>query len=62
MGVFTYESEIVTAIPPAKMFQALVLDGDKLIPKIVPKAIKSVEIIEGDGGPGSIKKLTFGDG
>ncbi|XWS14141.1 hypothetical protein CRYUN_Cryun36dG0098000 [Craigia yunnanensis] len=62
MGVFTYEAEIVTAIPPAKLFQAFVLDGDKLIPKIVPKAFKSVEIIEGDGGPGSIKKITFGDG
>ncbi|XP_022761235.1 major allergen Pru ar 1-like [Durio zibethinus] len=62
MGLFTYETEIVTAIPPAKMFQAFVLDGDKLIPKIVPKAFKSVEFIEGDGGPGSIKKITFGDG
>ncbi|OMO58380.1 hypothetical protein COLO4_03599 [Corchorus olitorius] len=62
MGVFTYETEIVTAIPPAKMFQSLVIEGDQLIPKIVPKAFKSVELIEGDGGPGSIKKITFGEG
>ncbi|WRX20382.1 hypothetical protein QQP08_012869 [Theobroma cacao] len=34
MGVFTYESEVVTTIPPAKMFKACILDGDKLIPKV----------------------------
>ncbi|XWS44526.1 hypothetical protein CRYUN_Cryun15aG0052700 [Craigia yunnanensis] len=62
MGVFTYESEVVTAIPPAKMFKACILDGDKLIPKIVPQAFKSVEYIEGNGRPGSIKKVTFGEG
>ncbi|XP_044487218.1 major allergen Pru ar 1-like [Mangifera indica] len=62
MGVFTYEMEVVTKIPPAKIFSALVLDGDKLIPKIVPQAIKTVELIKGDGGPGSIKKITFGEG
>ena len=64
MGVFTYESEVVTSIPPAKMFKACILDGDKLIPKIVPHAYKSVEYIEGNGDqPGSnIKKITFGEG
>ncbi|GLU08441.1 hypothetical protein SLE2022_253540 [Rubroshorea leprosula] len=62
MGVFTYESEIITSIPPAKMFKAFFLDGDKFIPKVVPQAIKSVEIIEGSGGPGTIKKVTFGEG
>ncbi|KAK8365538.1 hypothetical protein V6Z12_A02G061800 [Gossypium hirsutum] len=46
MGVFTYQSEIVTAIPPAKMFKACILDGDTLIPKI----------------PGSIRKVTFAQG
>ncbi|GLU18364.1 hypothetical protein SLE2022_346700 [Rubroshorea leprosula] len=61
MGVFTYETKIVTTIPLAKMFTAFVLDGDNLIPKVVPQAVKSVEIIEGDGGPGSIKKITFGE-
>ncbi|XP_022761238.1 major allergen Pru av 1-like [Durio zibethinus] len=62
MGVFTYESEVVTSIPPAKMFKACILDGDKLIPKVVPQAFKSVEYIEGNGEPGSIKKVTFGEG
>ncbi|XP_022722051.1 major allergen Pru av 1-like [Durio zibethinus] len=62
MGVFTYESEVVIAISPAKMFKACIIDGDKLIPKIVPQAFKSVEYIEGNGEPGSIKKVTFGEG
>ncbi|XP_022761242.1 major allergen Pru av 1-like [Durio zibethinus] len=62
MVVFSYESEVVTSIPPAKMFKACILDGDKLIPKVVPQAFKSVEYIEGNGEPGSIKKVTFGEG
>ncbi|PPD94558.1 hypothetical protein GOBAR_DD08427 [Gossypium barbadense] len=61
MGVFTHESEVITAIPPAKMFKACILDGDNLIPKIDHHAFKSVEYIEGNGEPGSIKKLTFGE-
>ncbi|MBA0738043.1 hypothetical protein Gogos_011455 [Gossypium gossypioides] len=62
MGVLTYESEVITAIPPAKMFKACILDGDNLIPKILPQAFKSSEYIEGNGEPGSIKKVTFGEG
>ncbi|KAG8499582.1 hypothetical protein CXB51_006242 [Gossypium anomalum] len=61
MGVFTYEAEVITAIPPAKMFKACILDGDNLILKIVPQAFKSVEYIEGNGELGSIKKVTFGE-
>ncbi|KAK9992178.1 hypothetical protein SO802_027163 [Lithocarpus litseifolius] len=62
MGVFTYESEDASVIPPARLFKAFVLDADNLIPKVVPQAIKSTEIIEGNGGPGTIKKITFGEG
>lgn len=62
MGVITYEMEVTSSIPPAKMFKASVLDADNLIPKILPQAIKNVEIIQGDGGPGTIKKIYFGEG
>ena len=62
MGVFIYESETVSAIPPARLFKALVLDADNLIPKIAPQAIKSVDILEGNGGPGTVKKSSFGEG
>ncbi|KAL4643052.1 hypothetical protein ACB092_02G064900 [Castanea dentata] len=62
MGVFTYESENTSVIPPARLFKAFVLDSDNLVPKVVPQAIKSTEIIEGNGGPGTIRKITFGEG
>lgn len=62
MGVFTYEMEIPTTISPSRIFTAFVLEFDTLFPKVVPQAIKSIELLEGDGGPGSIKKVTFGEG
>ncbi|XP_017632888.1 major strawberry allergen Fra a 1.06-like [Gossypium arboreum] len=62
MGVFTYKSVVITAILPAKMFKACIINGDTLIPKIVPQAFKSVEYIEGNGEASSIKKVTFGKG
>ncbi|GMY27858.1 major allergen Pru ar 1-like [Fagus crenata] len=62
MGVFTYETETTSVIPPPKLFKAFVLDADNVIPKVAPQAIKSSEIIEGNGGPGTIKKITFGEG
>ncbi|KAL0456916.1 UNVERIFIED_CONTAM: Major allergen Pru ar 1 [Sesamum latifolium] len=53
MGAITYDIEIPSSIPAAKMFKAVVLDADTLIPKIMPQAIKNVEILEGDGGVGT---------
>ncbi|KAH0993009.1 hypothetical protein GBA52_004492 [Prunus armeniaca] len=62
MGVFTYETEFTSVIPPARLFKAFILDADTLIPKIAPSAVKGAEIVEGDGGVGTIKKITFGEG
>ncbi|XP_038722110.1 major strawberry allergen Fra a 1.06-like [Tripterygium wilfordii] len=62
MSDFTFESENTAGIPLAKLFKAYVIEGDKLFPKVVPHAIKSVEILEGDGAAGSIKKLNCGEG
>ena len=61
MGVFTYETETTCSIPPSRLFKAFILDADNLVPKVVPQAIKSTEILEGNGGPGTIKKITFGE-
>lgn len=58
----TYDMEIPSSIPAPRMFKAFVLDGDNLIPKVLPQAIKSVEILEGDGGVGTVKLTTFGEG
>ncbi|PIN18504.1 hypothetical protein CDL12_08828 [Handroanthus impetiginosus] len=62
MGAITYDMEIPSSIPAAKMFKALVLDADNLIPKIMPQAVKNVEILEGDGGVGTVKLIHFGEG
>ncbi|XP_055822289.1 major allergen Pru ar 1-like [Solanum dulcamara] len=62
MGFIAYETKTISSIPPAKLFKASVLDADILIPKILPQAIKNVEILHGDGGAGTIKLITFGDG
>ncbi|KAK9986708.1 hypothetical protein SO802_031659 [Lithocarpus litseifolius] len=55
-------AETTTVISPARLFKAFILDADNLIPKIAPQAIKSAGIIEENGGPGTIKKITFCEG
>ncbi|XP_065859610.1 major allergen Pru ar 1-like [Euphorbia lathyris] len=62
MGVSSYELEITSSVPAAKLYKALVIDADILFPKIMPQAFNTVEIIQGNGGPGTIKKVTFGQG
>nr|WEA77230.1 Cor a 1.02-like variant-1 [Corylus avellana] len=62
MGVFNYEAETTSVIPAARLFKAFILDGNNLIPKVAPQAVSSVENVEGNGGPGTIKKITFSEG
>lgn len=61
MGVFTFTEENISAVAPERLFKALVVDGDNLIPKVV-NAIQSVEIVEGNGGAGTVKKISFVEG
>ncbi|KAG6431300.1 hypothetical protein SASPL_109379 [Salvia splendens] len=62
MGAITYDTEIPSSISAAKIFKAVVLDVDTLVPKIMPQAINNVEVLEGDGGVGTIKLIHFGEG
>ncbi|XP_057487184.1 major allergen Pru ar 1-like [Actinidia eriantha] len=62
MGAITYDTEIPSSIPPARMYKAFVLDADTIVSKVLPHAITSVQTLEGDGGPGTIKITTFGEG
>lgn len=62
MGLITYDIDITSSIPPSKLFKAFVIDADELFPKVVPQGFKSIEVLEGDGGPGTIKLITFGEG
>lgn len=59
MDVFSYTNEYVSAFPPTRLFKALVLDFNNLIPKHSPQAIKSIDIIQGDGGAGTIKQINI---
>ncbi|KAJ1375974.1 START-like domain superfamily [Sesbania bispinosa] len=58
MGVFAYDDEHHSTVPPAKLYKALAKDADTIIPKVI-EAIQSVEIVEGNGGPGTVKKLSI---
>lgn len=62
MGVVTFTEDIASPVPAARLFNAMIVDADNLLPKIVPQAIKNVERIEGDGGPGTIKQMNFTEG
>ncbi|KAL3727598.1 hypothetical protein ACJRO7_032351 [Eucalyptus globulus] len=62
MGVFTFINEYTSPIPAARLFKALVLDSHNLIPKLMPQAIKSIDIIQGDGGVGTIKQINCIEG
>ncbi|GAU33847.1 hypothetical protein TSUD_393550 [Trifolium subterraneum] len=57
MGVFAFEDDFVSTIAPPKLYKALAKDADVIVPKVIP-VIQGVEIVEGNGGPGTIKKLT----
>ncbi|KAI4344832.1 hypothetical protein L6164_012019 [Bauhinia variegata] len=61
MGVFTFEHESTSPVAPARLYKALALDVDNLVPKI-DNSIKNVEIVSGNGEPGTIKKITFVEG
>ncbi|KAJ7955163.1 major allergen Pru ar 1-like [Quillaja saponaria] len=62
MGTTTITEEVTSPVPVQRLFKALILEADNLIPKLIPQVIKSVEIIEGNGGPGTIKKTTITEG
>ncbi|KAF3438392.1 hypothetical protein FNV43_RR21154 [Rhamnella rubrinervis] len=62
MGVSTYEFELTSGIAPARFFKALVLDSDNVFPKVHPQSYKKIDIVSGDGGPGTVKKAHLGHG
>ncbi|KAH1096551.1 hypothetical protein J1N35_013472 [Gossypium stocksii] len=72
MGLFTHEYEVITAILPAKMFKACILDGENLIPKeashyMVEKVeasdkdelVYSYSVIEGSVFMNKLEKITY---
>lgn len=62
MGVFTFTDELSSPVAPARIFKASIVDSHNLIPKLLPHAVKSIELLQGDGGAGSIKQINFAEG
>ncbi|XP_038724217.1 major pollen allergen Bet v 1-M/N-like [Tripterygium wilfordii] len=61
MGVGIIVDEHVSSISVERLWKAAIVDGHNLVPKLLPNIISSIEILEGDGGVGTIKKLNFTD-
>ncbi|XP_020589385.1 major pollen allergen Bet v 1-M/N-like [Phalaenopsis equestris] len=53
--------ENVSRVSLDRIWKGGVLDSHNLLPKILPDFISSVELSEGDGGPGTLKKIIFTD-
>ncbi|KAF8017498.1 hypothetical protein BT93_H2619 [Corymbia citriodora subsp. variegata] len=62
MVVFKSTDEYSSPIPAARFFKALIVDCRSLIPKLMPQAIESIDIVQGDGGAGSIMQINFTEG
>ncbi|KAF1882431.1 hypothetical protein Lal_00039079 [Lupinus albus] len=59
MAVLTFTDESTTTVQAERLFKSLILDAHNLIPKLLPQAIKKVELVQGNGGPGSIQEITI---
>lgn len=62
MGVIKVPQEIKVGVSAARIFKAMMIDSFTLYPKIMPTFIKSYDLLQGDGGAGSIVQTTFHDG
>ncbi|KAK9063739.1 hypothetical protein SSX86_017611 [Deinandra increscens subsp. villosa] len=61
MAVVSTDVEISTSFPADKLFHAIT-NFHVLAPKAAPEIYKSITIIEGDGGVGTIESHIYGDG
>ncbi|KAL1832574.1 hypothetical protein ACET3Z_002225 [Daucus carota] len=61
MGVQKTEVEAPSTVSAEKMYQGFLLDMDTVFPKVLPQLIKSVEILEGDGGVGTVRLVHLGE-
>ncbi|GMN63411.1 hypothetical protein TIFTF001_032488 [Ficus carica] len=59
MGVTSFKEEFPCPIAPSRIFKALVVDAKNLMPKLLPQFIASVDVIQGDGGAGTIEQVNF---
>ncbi|KAJ7566676.1 hypothetical protein O6H91_02G114200 [Diphasiastrum complanatum] len=53
-------TQVELKVPAKAIWKAFAVDGHLLLPKVVPQVISSVEILEGDGGVGTVRLVKFG--
>ncbi|XP_010278417.1 PREDICTED: pathogenesis-related protein 1-like [Nelumbo nucifera] len=53
--------EYVSKVSVERLWKASICDAHNLMPKVVPGHIKSIELLEGDGGVGTVKHFHFTD-
>ncbi|KAI3829010.1 hypothetical protein L1987_03123 [Smallanthus sonchifolius] len=61
MSTASIEVEITSPFPRETVFKVF-NDFHTIAPKVNPHVFKSIETLEGDGGVGTIRIFTFGDG
>ncbi|OWM88122.1 hypothetical protein CDL15_Pgr016695 [Punica granatum] len=61
METICFYEEFLVPVPRDRLFRAAVIDGDNLTPKLLPHVFKSMDTIDGDGGPGTIKRTVFNE-
>ncbi|CAI0467166.1 unnamed protein product [Linum tenue] len=59
MGVHVYTEENTSPVSPSRLFKALIGDSETLVPKLFPQLVKSISVVQGDGGVGTIRLITF---
>lgn len=55
----SFEHELELGVSAAAMWAAM-KDQNTILPKLMPEAIASIENVEGEGGPGSLRVVKFG--
>ena len=62
MAVVSAEFEISSSLSAPTIFKVYVSDFDTIVPKADPETYKAINSIQGDGGVGTIKSVTYSDG
>lgn len=62
MDALTFTEEFTSTVEARRLFKALILDAPNVIPKLIPQAIRSIQLLEGNGGPGTIQEITIVEG
>ncbi|WCJ23361.1 Major strawberry allergen Fra a 1-A [Euphorbia peplus] len=60
MAVVTFETVVECALPPSRIFKAVVYKLTDLLTTVMPEVIESVDVIQGNGGVGTIRQVNFG--